>query len=138
MALDFPVKGETKVSLSLDPDIVARQIKREELVSFLKEQVGDRADSAATLRSIEEFFLLAADFLKYHTAQSLPAHYTISTINEHFLLSRETDNYTFTVDNFGDNGKYFERTHFKIISKSALSQEPAMALFLVPQSCDLK
>lgn len=138
MALDFPIKGETKVTLSLDAQVAGQQIKRAELVSFLKEQIGQRSDNSEIIKVIEEFFILSADFLRYQTAQTLPPSYQITTANEHFLLSRETESYTFIVDNFGDNGKYFERTLFKIISKTSLSQDPAMVLFLVPQICDLK
>lgn len=138
LALDFPIIGETKVSLSLNPQEVSRQIGRTELVELLREQLGERADSSQIVKTIEEFFVFASDFIRYKASSVYPAHFSASSLNDHFLLSRETPNYLFVVDNFSANETFFERTIFKIFLKAQASADPIMTLFLVPQVCESK
>lgn len=138
LALDFPIIGETQVSLSLNPKEVSREISRTELVELLREQIGDRPDSAQLVKAIEEFFVFSSDFIRFKASNVFPSHFASSLVNEHFLLSRETPNYRFEVDSFSDNQKYFERTIFKIFLKNGPSSDPVMTLFLVPQNCDPK
>jgi hypothetical protein len=138
LALDFPIIGETKVSLSMNPKEVSRQIGKTELVEFLREKLGDRPDSPQIVKTIEEFFVFASDFIRYRSSGIYPTHFVSSSLNDHFLLSRETPNYLFVVDNFSDNKIYFERTVFKIFHRSSLSADPIMTLFLVPQVCESK
>lgn len=138
LALDFPIIGETKVSLSLNPQEVSRQIGRTELVQLLRDQLGERADSSQIVKTIEEFFVFASDFIRYKASSVYPAHFTASSLNDHFLLSRETPNYLFVVDNFSANDAFFERTIFKIFLKAHVSADPIMTLFLVPQVCESK
>ncbi|MDD4973192.1 MAG: hypothetical protein PHY93_02525 [Bacteriovorax sp.] len=136
LALDFPIIGESKVSLSLNPKEVSKQISHSELVVVLQEKVGERADRDQIVKTIEEFFVFASDFIHYKASGVYPAHFISSTENGHFILSRETPHYNFLVDNFSENQNYFERTVFKILLKSSSSTNPIMTLFLVPQSCD--
>lgn len=138
LALDFPIIGETKVSLSLNPKEVSKQIGQTELLEILREKVGERQDSAQLVKTIEEFFVFASDFIRYKAANIYPLHFSSNSLNDHFLLSRETANYLFVVDNYADNKRYFERSVFKIFQKSSLQTEPIMTLFLVPQVCDSK
>jgi len=126
------------VSLSLDPKQVSRQIGHTELVELLREKIGDRPDSGQLVKTIEEFFVFASDFIRYKSSNTYPSHFSSSSLNDHFLLSRETPNYLFVVDNFSDNEIYFERTIFKIFRKSSPTADPVMTLFLVPQACDAK
>jgi hypothetical protein len=136
LALDFPIIGETKVSLSLKPSEVAKQIKNSELVEVLKEQIGERADRDEILKTIEEFFVFASDFIRYKSAGVNPPHFTSSLENDHYILGRITPHYSFQVDNFSENEKFFERTVFKIFLKNSSITTPVMNLFLVPQTCD--
>ena len=136
LALDFPIIGESKVSLSLNPREVSKQIGHSQLVEVLQEQVGDRTDRDQIVKTIEEFFVFASDFIHYKTSGVYPTHFKASSENEHFILNRETPHYHFQVDNFSENPKYFERTVFKIFLKSTSLTDPIMTLFLVPQSCD--
>lgn len=138
LALDFPIIGETQVSLSLDPKEVSRQIGRTQLVELLRERVGDRRDSAQIVRTMEEFFVFASDFISFRSQNIYPAHFKSSSLNDHFLLSRETPSYLFVVDNFSDNQNFFERSIFKIFTKSQQTADPIMTLFLVPQVCESK
>ena len=136
LALDFPIIGESKVSLSLNPREVSQQIGHSELVEVLKERVGDRADRDQVVKTIEEFFVFASDFIRYKASAVYPNHFKSSSENNHFILDRETPHYIFRVDNFSENQTYFERTVFNIFLKSSSLSNPIMTLFLVPQSCD--
>lgn len=136
LALDFPIFGETKVSLSLNPKEVSKEMKHDQLVELLKEQIGERSDRDEIIKTIEEFFVFSSDFIHYKASQVYPSHFTSNLANDHYLLSRETPHYVYAVDNFAANDKYFERTVFKIFLKSRSISDPIMTLFLVPQSCD--
>ena len=136
LALDFPIIGESKVELSLNPKEVSKQISHSDLVEVLQQQVGERADRDQIVKTIEEFFVFASDFIRYKASGVYPAHFTSNSENNHFILSRETPHYIFLVDNFSENQNYFERTVFKIFLKSSSPTNPIMTLFLVPQSCD--
>jgi hypothetical protein len=103
---------------------------------MLQERIGDRSDSPQLVKTIEEFFVFASDFVRHKAVNTYPRGYISSSLNEHFLLTRETASYLFVVDNFSDNNTYFERTVFKIFLKSSSASDAIMTLFLVPQSCD--
>ncbi len=136
MALDFPIIGESLVSLSLNPKEVSKQIGKTELVAVLRDKVGDRPDSDQIVKAIKEFFVFASDFVRYRALMAYPGHFASNSDNDHFVLFRETPHYKFVVDNFSENQTYFERTVFKIFLKTEPSTDPVMTLFLVPQSCD--
>lgn len=136
LALDFPIIGETQISLSLNPALVSRQIGKTELVELLHEKVGDRPDRDQIVKTIKAFFVFASDFARYKASNKYPDHFTASSDNGHFVLFRETPHYKFLIDNFSDNETYFERTVFKIFQKERSLFEPIMTLFLVPQKCD--
>jgi hypothetical protein len=138
LALDFPVVGETNVSLSLNPKLVRGQIGHTDLAKFLNEKLNEHSDREQMLKTTEEFFVFASDFIHYSSDKIYPSHFISSTLNDHFLLSRENDKYLFVVDNFADNQIFFERTVFKIFSKSNSLSDPIMTLFLVPQVCESK
>lgn len=136
LALDFPIIGETRVSLSLNPKEVSKKINHTELVEMLKEKLEQRADRDQIVKTIEEFFVFASDFIRYKASGSYPISFLSSFENNHFILARETFLYNFQVDNFSENQIYFERTVFKIFLKSSSVIDPILTLFLVPQSCD--
>ncbi len=136
LALDFPIIGETKVELSLDPSVVSKQIGKTELAQVLREHIPERTDREEIIKTIEEFFVFSSDFIRYKAAGLYPTPFSSNSENGHFLLFRETSHYKFVVDNFSANETYFERTVFKIFLKSTSTTEPIMTLFLVPQSCD--
>lgn len=122
--------------MSLDPREVSKQIGKTELVSVLREKVGDRPDRDQIVKTIKEFFVFASDFIRYRALMAYPGHFASNSENDHFILFRETPHYRFVVDNFSENKAYFERTVFKIFSKNTFSTDPVMTLFLVPQNCD--
>jgi hypothetical protein len=136
LALDFPIIGETQVTLSLNPAEVSKQIGKTELVEVLRDKIGDRPDKNEILKTIKEFFVFASDFVRYKAAATYPSHFNASSENGHFVLFRETPHYKFSVDNFSDNETYFERTVFQIYLKGRSVSDPIMTLFLVPQKCD--
>ena len=136
LALDFPIIGESKVSLSLNPKEVSRQMSRSQLMELLQEQIGERTDRDQIVKTIEEFFVFSSDFIRYKASNVYPAHFTAISNNDHFILERSTPHYKFMVDNFSDNQKFFERTVLKIFLKTTSETDPIMTLFLVPQSCD--
>lgn len=136
LALDFPIIGETKVELSLNPKTVSKQIGNSELVEVLQERIGDRADRDELIKTIKEFFVFASDFIRHKASNVYPAHFSATFENEHFILNRITPHYKFQVDNFSENPTYFERTVFKIFQTSTPNSTPVLTLFLVPDSCD--
>ncbi|MBP9681674.1 MAG: hypothetical protein KBD76_09740 [Bacteriovorax sp.] len=136
LALDFPIIGETRVTLSLDPKEVARTIGKTQLLELLREKVGDRSDRDQIVKAVEVFFVFASDFINYRSMMVYPLHYQANSDNDHFVLSRQTPHYEFVVDNFSDNETYFERIVFKIFLKNSANTGPIMTLFLVPGSCD--
>lgn len=136
LALDFPIIGETQVSLSLNPADVSKQIGKTELIEVLRDKVGDRPDRNEIIKTIKEFFVFASDFARYKAASTYPSHFTANSANDHFVLFRDTPHYKFSVDNYSDNETYFERTVFQIFLKSRSISDPIMTLFLVPQKCD--
>ena len=136
LVLDFPIIGETKVSLSLNPSEVSKQIGKSELIEILRERVGERSDRDQVVKTIEEFFVFASDFVRYRAAVTYPTHFTSTSGNGHFGLFRVTPHYKFEVDNFSENETFFERTVFKIFLTAPSSTDPIMTLYLVPQSCD--
>ena len=136
LALDFPIVGETKVSLSLNPKEVSKQMNHSQLMEILQERIGDRSDRDQIVKAIAEFFVFSSDFIHYRAAEVYPTHFNAITKDDHFILERETPHYKFMIDNFADNQKYFERTVLKLFLKSNSQTDPIMTLFLVPQSCD--
>ncbi|MDO9182584.1 MAG: hypothetical protein Q7U04_09255 [Bacteriovorax sp.] len=136
LGLDFPIIGETKVDLSLNPKEVSKQISHSQLVEVLQEQVGERTDRDQIIKTIEEFFVFASDFIHYKAMGVYPPNFSTNFENEHFTLGRVTPHYNFQVDNFSENEKYFERTVLKIFLKSTSTTNPIMTLFLVPQACE--
>lgn len=142
LSLDFPIIGETLVSLSLVPRLVSKQIGGTQLVAILREKIGDRADRDQIIKAIEEFFVFSSDFLRHVESGEYPKYYEASLNNEHFLLTRQTTHYKFEIDNFSENETYFERVVFRIYLKSSTptgtATDPTMTLFLVPQTCDSK
>ena len=136
LALDFPIIGETRVELSLNPKEVSKKIGHSELIGVLRQQIGDRADLEEVIKTVEEFFVFASDFIHYKAFSVYPVHFKSNFENDHFNLERSTPHYIFQIDNFSENENYFERTVFKIFVKSVSETIPRMTLFLVPQACD--
>lgn len=123
------------MSLSLNPKVVSTQIGRTELIGLLRQRIGDRTDLEQIIKTVEEFFVFASDFINYKNLGIYPAHFKATLNDDHFILMRETPHYVFSVDNFSDNQTYFERSIFKIFLKTQGYSEPIMTLFLVPQNC---
>lgn len=135
LALDFPIVGEKILSLSLNPEIVNRDIKNSQMTELLKNEIGAREDRAKIAKSVEEFFVFTSEFLKYRANGQIPPHYAVQLKDDHFLLERTTPSYRFVVDNFAGNENFFERSVFKIYIRDH-SPDAIVTLYLVPQVCD--
>ncbi len=135
LAFDFPIVGEKLLSLSLDPEIVNRDIKNSQITELLKNEIGGREDRAKIAKSVEEFFVFTSEFLKFRASGQIPAHYAVQLKDDHFLLERTTPSYRFVVDNFAANDQFYERSVFKIYIKDH-SPDAIVTLYLVPQACD--
>lgn len=138
LALDFPIIGETNVSLSLNSKDVRSKIIHSELGAFLREKIGERSDREQLVKTTEAFFIFASDFIQHASSKIYPTNFIASNLDDHFILSRNSSQYLFVVDNFADNQSFFERSVFKIFLKSSSLSDPIMTLFLVPQSCQSK
>lgn len=136
LVLDFPVVGEKALYISLDPEVMNREIKSSEISAMLNDQLADNPNKNRIAKAIEEFFVFTSDFMRFKAANVYPKHYSSTLIDGHFVLERNTKSYRFTVDNFSSNDKFYERSVFKIFVKD-LSPNPILTLFLVPQSCDM-
>lgn len=135
LSFDFPIIGERQIALSLDPQIVNRTIKNSELTLLLRENLGERQDSAKIKKALEEFFVFLSEFLKFKTSNVFPKHYNASQKDGHFFLERQTNSYRFLIDSFQSNEKFYERFQVKLFAKD-LSSEAIVTLFLVPQICE--
>lgn len=135
LAFNFPLVGEKMLSLSLNPEVVNRDIKNSEISELLKNEIGGRQDRARIAKAVEEFFVFASEFLRYRAAGIVPAHYAVQLKDDHFLLERTTPSYRFVVDNFAANEQFYERSVFKIYIKDH-SPDAIVTLYLVPQTCE--
>lgn len=135
LVLDFPIVGERQIELSLNPETVNKTIKNSEMTELLNDQLGEHADKRRIMKSVEEFFVFASDFIRYKASGVYPKHYSASFNDGHFVLERSTPSYRFIVDSFSPNQIFYERVVFKIFIKD-LSSDAILTLFLVPESCD--
>jgi hypothetical protein len=135
LVLDFPIVGERQIEFSLNPEVANREIKDSEISRMLDEQLGDIKDKKRVVKTIEEFFVFASDFMRFRLAKVYPKHFQSNFYDNHFTMERTTPSYRFVVDNFVPNDKFYERLVFKIYAKE-LSNEAILTLFLVPDSCD--
>lgn len=136
LVLDFPIIGEKALYISLDPEVMNRQIKSSEMTAMLNNQLGDNPNKMRIAKAIEEFFVFVSDFMSFKAANTYPKHYSSSFFDdEHFVLERSTKSYRFAIDNFSSNGNFYERSVFKIFIKD-FSPNAILTLFLVPESCE--
>lgn len=136
LALAFPIVGEQKVSLSLDPVQVSNSIYRSDFLALLKDKIPKRADSEQIVRAVGEFFVFSADFASAVVDGKWPQQYKAQQIDDHFVMVRETPHYKFVIDNSSDNQRFFERNQYKIFLRSLSETEAVMTLFLIPSTCD--
>ncbi len=136
MALDFPLIGESRLALNLDPQNSANKIQEAQLLQLLYDKIHSRNDRAELIKAIQEFFSFSADFMRAVSNGKFPEDFNPSVSNEHFVLWRETPKYKFEVDSYAANRAFFERTQFKLFLKSKSFSESVMTLFLVPSNCE--
>lgn len=137
LALNFPIIGEREIAISLDPATANKMIKESDIAFALKDMVGERSDRARLVKSVEEFFVFASDFMRFLAAGIFPKHYTASfSSSGRFTMERNTASYRFIVESYAPNDQFFERISFKIFVKTS-STDPILTLFLVPETCDI-
>jgi len=129
LALAFPIIGEQKVVLSLDPAEVSKNIYRSDFLGLLKDRIPERSDRDEIVRTVGEFFVFSSDFASALIDDKWPLQYKAKQIDDHFVMVRETPHYKFVIDNFSENKHFFERNQYKIFLRSLSETEPVMTLF---------
>ncbi len=138
LALAFPIIGEKKVSLSLDPKVTAKEINRSELLKMIEGQIGERYNKEQIMNAMEEFFVLTSEFLYYRSREKFPTSYTFRHENEHFYMQRPHAQFRFEVEGFEEVEGFFRRVLVKIFPLSPESSASLFTLFLVPETCEQK
>jgi hypothetical protein len=138
LAFSFPIVGEKKISLSLNPKETAQEINRSELLKAIESQIGERYNKQQILNALEEFFVLTSEFLYYRSKDKLPTSYTAHFENDHFFIQRPHDQFRFEVESFDEEQDFFRRVIIKIFPLKADLSLPLFTLFLVPETCDHK
>lgn len=137
LVLDFPIRGQSKISLSLDPLIAKSTVARSNLISIFKERVQGQANATELTNALISFFEMTSEFVAARSRGLFPDSFNAVLENNHFILLRQSPQFKFEIDNFAFNQKYFERTELKIYSTESTSTSPVMTLFLVPSNCSL-
>ena len=135
LVLDFPIKGQSLISLSLDPKLAKSTIARSNLLELFRERVKDRANREELVKALSAFFEMTAEFVAARSQNIFPEGFTATLENNHFKLLRLSPQFKFEVDSYAFNQKYFERTELKIFPNQGASAAPVMSLFLVPSNC---
>lgn len=136
LAMAFPIIGEKKVSLSLNPKIAAKEIGRSNVLKMIEEKIGDRYNKKQIVDAMEEFFVLTSEFLSYRSKEKFPPSYKARLENDHFFMQRPHAQFRFEVEGFAEEKGYFKRVLVKIYPKEQDAAQPLFSLFLVPETCD--
>lgn len=136
LAFDFPIVGEKKLTLSLDPKKTAQKINHSQMVRLIESQIEEREDKESIIESVEEFFVLTSEFVQFKALNKTPTHYKATVKDDHFLLRREHGQSLFEIDAFVQNEKYFERVILKVFPKNNSQNDPILSLFLIPEACE--
>jgi hypothetical protein len=137
LALDFPIRGPTKISLSLDPKLAKSAIAQSNLISIFKERIKGRLNQDELASALLAFFETTSEFVAARSVGHYPESFNATLENDHFVLWRQSPQFKFEINNYAFNQKFFERTELKLYSIRDNSTSPVMTLFLVPTNCSL-
>jgi hypothetical protein len=136
LGLDFPIVGEKRISLGLNPRDTAKTISHSDFVTLLKDQIGNREDRDQIINGVEEFFVLTSEFVQFRAKSQFPEIYKIEVTDDHFKLQRSHGGYLYEVDSSSDNQKYFERVFLRIFKEKSTSTGSILTLLLIPEACE--
>lgn len=136
LALAFPIIGEKKLSLSLNPKETAKEISHSDLLQTIESHIGDPYNKAELMKALEEFFVLTSEFLYYRSNEKFPTSYATRMENEHFFMERPHAQFRFVVESFNEDNGFFKRVLVKIFPLKPESAQSLFTLFLVPETCD--
>jgi len=136
LALAFPIIGERKISLSLDPKITAKEISQSAVLSLIEDKIGNRYNKVQVMQAMEEFFVLTSEFLYYKSKDKLPPVYQVKFEGDHFFLVRNHGNFRFEIESYAPENEFFRRVLVKIFPIENANSSPLFTMFLVPETCD--
>jgi hypothetical protein len=136
LAMDFPIIGEKKLSLSLIPKEANSEITHSELLHLIESQIGERYNKVQIVNAMEEFFVLTSEFLYFKSQGKLASAYSTHFENNHFIMQRLHGQFKFEVEGYDEEHGFFRRILVKIYPKSPDSDSSLFSLFLVPETCD--
>lgn len=136
LAFDFPIVGERKMILDLDPRKTAQKLNHSQIVRLLQSQIGEREDKENIIQAVEEFFVLTSEFIQFRAVNKFPEIYETEFKNDHYILKRIHGDHLFVVDSFILNKDFFERVIVKVFPNKSSESSPILTLFLVPETCE--
>jgi hypothetical protein len=136
LVLDFPIVGEKKMALSLDPRVTAKHVNQSQLVRLIERQMDERSDKENIIEGVQEFLVLTSEFVQFKAQKKIPTLYNFSEKDGHYFLKREHGDHLYEIDAFVLNEKFFERVVIKIYSKLNVQNGPILTLFLIPETCE--
>jgi hypothetical protein len=136
LVMAFPIVGEKKLSLSLNPQEAAKEINRSELLQAIESQIGERYNKEQIRNAMEEFFVLTSDFLYYRTKNKYPSNYTERIENDHFFMQRPHAQFRFEIESYNEENGFFRRVIVKIFPLTPVASPALFTLFLVPETCE--
>lgn len=136
LALAFPIIGEKKLSLSLNPKETAEEISHSDFLQTIESRIGEHYNKAQIMSALEEFFVLTSEFLYYRTKEKFPTSYTARIEKDHFFMERPHAQFRFEVESFNEENGFFKRVLVKIFPLKPESSSALFTLFLVPETCE--
>jgi hypothetical protein len=136
LVMAFPIVGEKKLSLNLNPQEAAKEVNRSELLQAIESQIGERYNKEQIRNAMEEFFVLTSDFLYYRSKDKFPTHYTSKLDNDHFTLQRLHAQFRYEIESFNEEGGFFRRVIVKISPLTPIASPALFTFFLVPETCE--
>lgn len=136
LAFDFPIVGERRMSISLNPKEAARLLNHSSVVRMLESSIEERSDRENIINAVHEFYVLTSEFVSLKARNQFSKVYNIEERNEHFILSREHGGFIYEIDAYSPNEKFYERVVMKISDPKYRQNGPILSLFLVPEACE--
>lgn len=136
LAFAFPIIGEKRLSLSLNPKEAAKEINRSEILQAIESQISNHYNKVELLQAMEEFFVLTSEFLYYRSNLKFPSSYTTRIENDHFIMGRTHSRFRFEVESYDEGQGFFKRVVVKIFPITPSASAALFTLFLVPEACD--
>ena len=132
----FPIIGEKKISLSLNPKETSKEIAHSKVLQMLEVKMGDRYNKSQILDAMEEFFVLTSEFVSLRSKAIYPTSYLTHIKDEHFIMEKRHGQFRFVIDSYVLEQGFFRRVIIQIYPQIPAESSALFTLFLVPKTCD--